>query len=130
MPNQKQTIQEEKKDSDPTTAAGASAAHQVYIESGDHGWVPVQVLSIDEKKQEAIVSADEYENEQSMLTCHGAGNEQRIEFAVDLRNYENGVLPLQNSTQEGDLVEYEDMVDMPYLHEVSNKLSLSICAWT
>ena len=112
----------------PVSSIGA---HHVYIKHDNHGWVPARLVSLDKKKQEATVAVDEFPDEQAMLmTSAWAGDYRRRNgengeianhtFVVDTSSYDGGFLPPQNTTDEGELVEYEDMVDMPYLHEVSS----------
>lgn len=102
----------------PDANVASAAHHHVYYRSDDHGWIPARVRSIDENNHEAIVTVDNYEDEQGILQC-GSDDYNSIPIAVDLRAYPEGVLPLQNTTEAGELLEYEDMVDMPYLHEAS-----------
>ena len=93
--------------------------HHVYVRHDDHGWIPVRMRSMDAEKHQAIVSVDRYETEQEMIRCLNDDDSDAIEFPVDLRDYQEGVLPLQNTDESGKLIDYQDMVDMPYLHEVS-----------
>lgn len=89
----------------------------VYITSEDHAWVPARVIHSDGNK--ATVVVQKYKNEPEMLV-----NTEKIsglsirEKTVDLREYPNGVLPMQNTDDRGKLGYYEDMVNLPYLHEV------------
>jgi hypothetical protein len=41
---------------------------------------------------------------------------------VKLKDYQNSSLPLQNVGADGSLKEVDDMVDLPYLHEVCVQL--------
>ena len=40
-------------------------------------------------------------------------------MTVEMKDYPNSALPLQNVDEHGNLNEVEDMVDLPFLHEVS-----------
>ncbi|CAB9520505.1 Unconventional myosin [Seminavis robusta] len=121
------TREEEKKEgpdgSNTNTNAVTTLHHHVYVRSEDHGWVPGRVIRI--HKEEAEVEIDKFEDEQAMLSCttsaadgDASGNKKET-YSVDLQSYTGGVLPLQNTDDRGLLMDYEDMVDMPYLHEAS-----------
>ena len=97
-----------------------SSQHHVYIQSKKHGWIPAIVRDIDPQKQQATVVIDNYEDERDMLNSNGTGDDT-VEQTVNLKDYPGGLLPLQNVSESGELVSYEDMVDMPYMHEVSGK---------
>lgn len=101
-------------------SSGGVSSHHVYVKSEEHGWVPARLRSIDKGKNQAVVEMDEYPDEQSMLSGGGAKKEDGKEnlVTIDLRDYQGGVLPLQNTEEGGELAEFEDMVDLPYLHEV------------
>ena len=113
-------------------------AHHVYIKHDDHGWVPARLVSLDKLKQEATVTVEEYPDEQAMLMTSALAGRRSGEpaaaeeehasntFVVDISSYEGGFLPPQNANDEGELEEYEDMVDMPYLHEVRFSSSFSV----
>lgn len=95
-----------------------SAQHHVYIQSDKHGWIPARVRSLDRKTKEAVVALDHYEDEQDMLNSNLTG-EGELETTINFKDYPGGLLPLQNiSNETGELVACEDMVDMPYMHEV------------
>ena len=42
---------------------------------------------------------------------------------IDLAEYPGGILPMQNVDSSGRLEEYKDMVDLPFMHEVSSDTS-------
>lgn len=112
--------EEEKKEGcdTQTISLGSSGAYQVYVRSAKHGWVPARVMSIDKEKDETIVAIDKYTEEQAMLSSSPTATGKEQMFSVDLKYYSNGVLPLQNTTESGELMNYEDMIKLPYLHEV------------
>ena len=115
-------IREEEKKSDGANAS--TLHHNVYVRSEDHGWVPGRVIHIDKDAQEAVVEISQFEDEQAMMSCTSAVGEaatKKETYSVDLKAYDGGVLPLQNTDDRGLLMDYEDMVDMPYLHEVSHQ---------
>jgi len=89
----------------------------VYIKSKEYAWVPAIQTHTDGKK--ATVSVPQYKDEQSMDSDGGRGAKKSVEEIVDLKNYTSGVLPLQNVDNTGLLLEFADMVELPYLHEVS-----------
>ena len=59
------------------------------------------------------------------MICDGGrsakGEEERV---VKLKDYPAKVLPLQNVDGNGNMPEYADMVELPYLHEVRQDLFL------
>jgi hypothetical protein len=53
------------------------------------------------------------------MVCDGGRTAKSFEkFKVNLNDYPHRVLPLQNVDANATLVEYPDMVRLPYLHEV------------
>ena len=91
----------------------------VFIKDEEYGWRPAVQEKISGGK--AIVTVPEYKTEQSMQ-CDGGRNAKKGEqIEINLKDYPNGVLPLQNVNSNGDLNEYSDMVKLPYLHEVRAK---------
>lgn len=90
----------------------------VFIKDKEFGWRP----AVQEKVNgdTAIVTVHQYANEQAMQ-CDGGrsakGKGERME--IKLKDYPNNVLPLQNVDANGTLIEFPDMVKLPYLHEVS-----------
>ena len=88
----------------------------VYITSKDYGWIPATLLNSEGGK--AHVETPHYADEQSIICDGGASATKKTKEWVDLKNYPNKVLPLQNVTSGGVLIEYPDMVDIPFLHEV------------
>jgi len=88
----------------------------VFIRDDEYGWRPAVQEKVNGDK--AIVKVPEYPSEQAMA-CDGGRSAKKGETrTINLKEYPNGVLPLQNSNANGDLVEYADMVKLPYLHEV------------
>jgi hypothetical protein len=92
----------------------------VFITDEEYGWRPAVQEHVNGDK--AVVSVPEYKDEQSM-TCDGGRSAKKGEQrTINLKEYPSGVLPLQNVDGNGNLVEYADMVRLPYLHEVSAEL--------
>jgi len=103
-------------------AAAADAAvrtsNYVYVKSEDHAWVPARLLETDAATGEAAVSVPEYKDEQSIQSDGGRGAKRASRQQVRLDEYPNRALPLQNVDSEGNLRQVDDMVDLPFLHEV------------
>ena len=91
----------------------------VFVVDEEYGWRPAVQESVNGDK--AVVSIPEYKSEDAM-TCDGGRAAKRGEQkTINLQQYAHGVLPLQNVDANGNLVEYADMVKLPYLHEVRVK---------
>jgi len=88
----------------------------VYIKHKEHAWVPAIQTDTDGKK--ASVSVPQYPDEQSMDSDGGRAAKKSVDEKVDLKHYTSAVLPLQNVDGSGLLLEFPDMVELPYLHEV------------
>lgn len=87
----------------------------VYIKSKESAWVPAIQTGTDGKK--ATVSVPQYPNEQVMDSDGGRAAKKSVDETVDLKGYTANVLPLQNVDGQGNLLEFPDMVELPYLHE-------------
>jgi hypothetical protein len=92
----------------------------VYIRSADHSWVPALQLKTHDGK--ATVSVPKFSSgEKDMLQCLKASKQfpyQANNQSVDLKEYPNSLLPVQNVDSNGNLEDYKDMVDLPFMHEV------------
>lgn len=88
----------------------------VYVLDKEFAWVPAKL--IEQTGDTAKVSIPTYADEASILTDGGKGAQSWREETVSLKHYPGQALPLQN-LQNGVLNEKEDMVDLPFLHEVS-----------
>lgn len=88
----------------------------VYIVHKEYGWHPATLEKIDGTK--GHVSVPEYPDEQSIKSDGGRGAKKHNSMTVDLKKYPGGVLPLQNVDKNGNLIEFPDMVELPFLHEV------------
>ena len=89
----------------------------VYVLDKEFAWVPARLIEQDGEK--ATVSIPTYADEASILTDGGKGAQSWREETVSLKHYPGKALPLQNMLN-GQLNEKEDMVDLPFLHEVSS----------
>jgi hypothetical protein len=89
-----------------------------YIKDVDYAWVPA-ILSKTEGDK-AYVQVPQYKDEQSIMSDGGrAAKGSPVEKVINLKDYAHKVLPLQNVDKNGCLTEHADMVQLPYLHEVS-----------
>ena len=94
-------------------------ATPVYIRSADNSWVPVLQVK-PSANGKATISRPIYKDEQQMLHC---GQGVKLKFnkqheTIDLSKYQNNILPLQNVDGNGNLEDYKDMVELPFMHEV------------
>jgi hypothetical protein len=89
----------------------------VLVKDPAWGWIPGVQRGTDKGK--ATVDVWTYSDEQSVACDNGKNARGKFETrTVDLKEYENGCLPLQNVDAGGNLTEVADMVKLPYLHEV------------
>ena len=94
----------------------------VYLRSNDNSWVPAKQLKVDGDK--AKVARAIFKNEQEMLSCAREGKQKYADNElIDLNEYPNKVLPMQNVDVNGNLEDYKDMVELPFMHEVSSDCS-------
>lgn len=96
--------------------SGATGNH-VYIMHREYAWIPA--LLLEQGKDEAKVSIPQYPEEAKILNDGGKGASSYKEETVKLKHYPGKIIPLANVDKGGNLMEKEDMVDLPYLHEVS-----------
>lgn len=87
----------------------------VYLKSVDHTWIPALQLKTHNGK--ATVSVPNFKDVNDVLQCESKGRYHENQI-VELKDYPNNVLPMQNVDSSGNLEEYRDMVDLPFLHEV------------
>ena len=107
-------ISDEEKGESITVAANTS--NYVYIRSSDHAWVPGRLLETD--GETSVVSVPRFKDEQE-IQSDGGRMKRHVKMTVEMKDYPNSALPLQNVDEHGNLNEVEDMVDLPFLHEVS-----------
>jgi len=92
------------------------AASHVFVMDPDFGWRPAKML--DQQGGFAIVEVPNYKSERVMACDGGRAATDTEKLKVNLKDYPHGVLPLQNVDANGNLVQFADMVKLPYLHEV------------
>ena len=100
-------------------AVNTSKSNHVYVKSRDFAWVPARVLETDDTTATAVVSVPVYKDEQAIQSDGGRGAMKSETTTVHLADYPSGALLLQNVDEEGHLRQVDDMVDLPFLHEVS-----------
>jgi hypothetical protein len=95
--------------------SGEKSGADVFIKDKELAWVPARLL--DQTAEKATVSVASYSDELE-ITMGGRGADSWSDKVVNLKDYaEFGKqLPLQNNKV------LDDMVDLPYLHEVSPSL--------
>jgi hypothetical protein len=99
------------------SAASTTAVAPVYIRCDAEGWIPALQVKVHKKAKQAVVMSLGSAKLKKKGT-HGDPQQQQ-QITIDLTEYADHVLPLQNVDDTGArLVEYSDMVDLPYLHEV------------
>jgi hypothetical protein len=95
--------------------ASATTSSNVYVMDKTYAWIPARLVK--QEGEKATVSIPTYEDEPSILTDGGKGAKSWREETVSLKNYPGKALPLQNLVNDS-LKEVQDMVDLPFLHEV------------
>ncbi len=98
-------------------SGGGAVANNVYIRSDEFAWIPARLVEQD--KETAKVAIPQYESEEFIMSDGGKGAIGFKSAIVKLKDYQGRALPLQNCGSDGTLKEVDDMVDLPYLHEVS-----------
>lgn len=108
-------------------AGGAGAtSNNVYVLDKEFAWVPARL--IEQSGDTARVSIPSYSAEEKILCDGGSGATSWREESVKLKFYPGKALPLQNVDKAGNLLEKEDMVDLPFLHEVNSLRCLFLFA--
>lgn len=95
---------------------GGATGNNVYIRDKEFAWIPARL--VEEDKETAKVAVPQYEDEFAIASDNGEGATGFKSAVVKLKDYPNGKLPRQNCGKDGKLLEVNDMVDLPYLHEV------------
>ena len=101
-------------------------SNYVYILDPDHSWIPAQITDRKPDNQIIHLSVPQYKTEQA-IQCDGgrtAKSFKKMEINVNDPKTSKMMdgqahLPLQNVNNQGELQVVEDMVDLPFLHEVS-----------
>jgi hypothetical protein len=97
----------------------AEPTNHAFIRSKDHSWVPAIVTSSNGKVAEVKIPL--YKSQQAIKCDAGASAVKGFDRqTIDLAEYPNNALPMQNVNDHGLLNEMADMVQMPFLHEVSS----------
>ena len=100
---------------------GVATSNHVYVKHDEYAWIPARLLEIEGDK--ATVSIAEIQDENDIHNIHTSNKLQTLQ-TIELKDYENQNLPLQNVDEDGRLRIVQDMVDLPYLHEVRNRCLL------
>jgi len=98
----------------------------VYIKSAENSWVPA--LQLKRHNGKATVAVPKYKNEQEMLQC---GKKSRIykyhdNQIIDLKDYANNALPMQNVDSSGNVEDYMELKDLPFMHEAAILYNLKL----
>ena len=93
----------------------------VFVRDPEYAWIPAIKESTTDKT--AVVRIPQYASEQATVCDGGATAQGWEEEEVPLKEYNRGVLPMQNVDQNGFLKSYPDMVNLPFLHEVCDFVS-------
>mmetsp|Transcript_10923 Transcript_10923/g.25862 ORF Transcript_10923/g.25862 Transcript_10923/m.25862 type:complete len:1131 (+) Transcript_10923:168-3560(+) len=87
----------------------------VFIRDPQYAWVPAIKTGQNDKK--AQVRVPQYPDEQSFQCDGGVSAKKWEECEVPLKDYNQGVLPMQNVDGAGNLRSFPDMCNLPFLHE-------------
>lgn len=98
------------------SSSDAGTSNHVYVHSQDHSWVPARVVEYQEGA--VVVSIPRFKNQDLICSSGGSSSSTSDSETIQLKHYTNQQLPLQNVNENGVLAEVEDMVDLPFLHEV------------
>jgi hypothetical protein len=95
----------------------------VYVHDKEHFWVPAKIIQLDDQKVQ--VSIAKWRDQQEIVGgCVEVPLHRQELLHVNLKDYPNASLPLQNVTAHGEQQDVPDMVDLMYLHEVSDTASV------
>jgi myosin-5 len=97
--------------------AGGESASFVFIRDPEFAWIPCTKIGGDDKK--ARVRVPQYPDQQSIICDGGATAKGNEEEEVLLKDYNRGLLPMQNVDGGGNLIAYNDMCELPFLHEAA-----------
>jgi hypothetical protein len=96
--------------------SGDSTSNHCYIMDKALAWIPACMIS--QEGDIANVKIPTYPDEASIINDNGKGATSWREEKIKLKGYAGGGLPIANVDADGLLIEKEDMVDLPFLHEV------------
>ena len=101
----------------------------VYIKHKDFAWIPAQLIDHDVTKKKATVTHLEYESESQILVDGGKRPTRSVTVTVNLKDYPNESLPLQNIAVDGSggsrsnngttIKVVKDMIELSFLHEAA-----------
>jgi len=83
----------------------------VYVKDEQYGWLPAKVLSSEDATTVTV--------EVTMPCKHYDGRHSKEERKIDLKDYDDGTLPMQNVDESGNIIVVPDMCDLPSLHEAA-----------
>lgn len=89
----------------------------VFLKDPEYAWIPAKLIR--SSGNVADVEIPEYSDEQSTICDGGRTAKKMIDAEVDLSDYNQGVLPMQNVDENGRMKVYPDMVELPFLHEAA-----------
>ena len=89
----------------------------VFVKDKAMGWRPARQMKTEGGK--AVVTVYNYKDEQSTIVDGGRTATGKEERTISLKDYPSGCLPLANVDGSEGQTDVADMVQLPYLHEVS-----------
>jgi hypothetical protein len=104
-----------------TSEAVTQTTNHVYIRDDKYAWIPARVEKTSDDGSTADVVIPEYKDERSIQSDGGRRAKRFRKETINLSDYPNKALPLQNVDEKGNLKEVEDMVDLSFLNEVRQK---------
>ena len=118
------------------TEAGTGTSNYVYVASEEYSWIPARVVEYSKTDpNQVVVSIPSFKDEDSIQSAisstsgaasRGMARTITIDLSKSASLYPNQTLPLQNVNENGTLQQVEDMVDLPFLHEVSTVVDLHL----
>lgn len=97
----------------------ANTSNFVYIQSTEYAWIPARIVEHADAEDEVEVQIPVYRSERQIISDGGKSAQRFRKETISFKDYPNQALPLQNVNAHGKLLMVEDMVDLPFLHEVS-----------
>jgi hypothetical protein len=104
----------------PKNEGSSDTSQNVYVMDKKYAWVPAQVKEI--SGDMATVRIAEYADEASIMSDGGKGATSWREEQIKVKHYPGKSLPIQNVDKNGQLTVVDDMVDLPFLHEVRSSV--------
>lgn len=96
---------------------GKEKSAYVFLKDPDYAWIPAKMIRSSGNK--ADVQIPQYKDEQSIVCDGGKTATKVIDAEVNLKDYNRGVLPMQNVDEAGEIKTFPDMVELPFLHEAA-----------